>query len=135
VAQEVYVVEHPAETRAKNAQTQVLLLGLIGAFLYFGVPAVTDWLEGWSTFDAPYKYTAAVFYYLLFAPVSFMESVWNWEPTQWNNLNKVISILASACYGVVCVAIAYLVRIPLLLISVITLAYWAITSAFLWLFA
>lgn len=79
------------------------------------------YLEGWRSFEAPYNYISAFYYYTLTVPVSFAKVVWHQVVvegfTLYPNVNYVLGFLAEFIYTMIIGTIIYIIA---LLISKIT---------------
>lgn len=96
-----------------------LVLTVIGSILGY---KVLMYLSEWESFGAPYKYTAAFYYYTLTVPLMFAKTIWHQVAvegyTQYPNINYVLGFLAEFIY----------IILILVLITFISEAFKAVTK-------
>lgn len=96
-----------------------LIVTVIGSILGY---KFLMYLSDWESFGAPYKYTAAFYYYTLTVPLMFAKTIWYQVTvvgyTQYPNINYVLGFLAEFIY----------IILILILIAFISEAFNAVTK-------
>ena len=96
-----------------------LIVTIIGSILGY---KFLMYLSDWESFEAPYKYTAAFYYYTLTVPLMFAKTIWHQVTvvgyTQYPNINYVLGFVAEFIY----------IILILVLIAFISEAFNAVTK-------
>jgi hypothetical protein len=119
----------------RNLNAQIFFIIISSILIYHNYESLFSWISSWNSMDAPYKYSVAFFYYIVVIPFSAIPDVWDWMPTNYKNINIIISAIASFFYTLfVCGGILYAAIKPAFIICFLSGLYFIITFSFTWLF-
>lgn len=93
------------DARAKQARDDatvgiVFFICVVTGSILYGIFSL---INSWQTFEAPYKYALAFYYYSIGFSVYSFVCVWDWlinlQPTPYRNLNGIMAMVAMAIYS------------------------------------